>query len=1338
MKHRIFVLVTVVGFAFYIFFALGTTFADAAAVIAHDDSIIVLEGGTATQLTTGATSVLVNDVTSNTLTVASIIDQPDFATAAFTVNANGTFSYKHDGSEHFSDYFVYQACDTGAVSCDTATVNISITPQNDPPTAVNDTATISENSVLSVSSPGVLSNDTDPESDPLRVTSASNVSTKGAVVNVTLNTIGNGSYTYDPTAAATLQALPSGQSTVDTFNYTISDGNGGTSNATVSITVNGQNDAPTFVSTPGTSVNEDSLYTYNIVVNDVDTGDTITISAPTLPDWLTLTPTGNGTATLSGTPTNDEALTGFFSVSLQAKDTSNSTDTQSFIIQVHNVNDAPVLDNSGNMVLSNINEDNQNPNGDVVLAIISSAGGDRITDVDANAAEGIAVVGADNTNGTWQYSTNNGSSWSNFGVVTDTSAILLNNFARIRFVPNLDYSGPAGNITFRAWDQTSGSNGSTGINTIPNGGTTAFSVATETATLTVQAINDAPVLDNTGTMVLPNINEDTLAPAGDTVANIILSAGLDRITDVDVAALEGIAVIGRDNTNGIWQYSTNGGTSWNPFGTLSENSAVLLNPAAKIRFVPNLDYNGSAGNITFRAWDQTSGSNGSTGINTVPNGGSTAFSIATETATLSVLAVNDPPVIDLNGLVDPGTGFETNFVANGGAVTIVDTDLSLVDVDHSNLAKALIAITNPWDGASESLAANTAGTSINASFNPSDATLTLSGNDTVSNYQKVLRTITYNNIAQDPDTRQRSISFIVNDGLGDSTPATALVNILNPIITLSMTPNSQEIPSGATASFDVAIKNEGNVVLTQIKTSSSINDCVKDYASLQIGETKTFTCVRNNVTESFNHTLTVSGKDPLGGTVTDNSTVTVIVENPNIRIVPTTVTPTVVQGGTVIFNITVRNPSNLTTLTNVVVTSDIPNCDNHTVGTLNPNQNKSFTCSLPNATEALTAAFTASSGNVSDTNFASFDVLALNINITPSPNEIPETGQVVDFTVEVRNEGSKDVEITKLTTDTFGNIVALPSTDCELGNMLDADGGTYACTFSTTVFGIPPSYQVELTVEAEDDTPITVSKQDTASITILAVASDINLTIEASPNSVVGPGQMVTYTLQIENASTLRDVTITALEDSLLGPLADLEGDCEMPQAGLEIAKKATFECTFKAPFAANAGEKETHIVTAQGVDENNDPVGGSAKVEIRSYRLVLPLAPKGMRTQDEPNDVCTEAYPLTYFDKEYQFLAEDVTDWYVFELDKATSVTVRVTNFAPQTGQAVIYRFDGNNCNAPSEGGSRTVIKSNGVVGTDKSVSLGTVSAGHYLVRIINDGSTTTGQKYKLTIDVP
>ncbi|GAG47028.1 unnamed protein product, partial [marine sediment metagenome] len=107
----------------------------------------------------------------------------------------------------------------------------------------------------------------------------------------------------------------------------------------------------------------------------------------------------------------------------------------------------------------------------------------------------------------------------------------------------------------------------------------------------------APVLDNTGTMTLTNVVEDDTDPAGDTVADIIDSATGDRITDLDGGAVEGVAVIGVDNTNGTWQYETGGG--WTAFGALTaaNNSAVLLNPAASIRFVPDGNYNGSAGDI---------------------------------------------------------------------------------------------------------------------------------------------------------------------------------------------------------------------------------------------------------------------------------------------------------------------------------------------------------------------------------------------------------------------------------------------------------------------------------------------------------------------------------------------------------------------------------------------------------------------------------------------------------------------------------------------------------------------------------------------------------------------
>src|SRR5206468_1779445 len=64
---------------------------------------------------------------------------------------------------------------------------------------------------------------------------------------------------------------------------------------------------------------------------------------------------------------------------------------------------------------------------------------------------------------------------------------------RLYFQPNANYNGTvASAVTFRAWDQSSGSNGAL-ANTSVNGGTTAFSTALDTASITVTAVNDAPV-----------------------------------------------------------------------------------------------------------------------------------------------------------------------------------------------------------------------------------------------------------------------------------------------------------------------------------------------------------------------------------------------------------------------------------------------------------------------------------------------------------------------------------------------------------------------------------------------------------------------------------------------------------------------------------------------------------------------------------------------------------------------------------------------------------------------------------------------------------------------------
>ncbi|MCB8762017.1 FG-GAP repeat domain-containing protein [Planktothrix agardhii] len=128
-----------------------------------------------------------------------------------------------------------------------------------------------------------------------------------------------------------------------------------------------------------------------------------------------------------------------------------------------------------------------------------------ISDVDTTTiTEAIAITAADN-NGTWQYSTDNGTTWTKFPTVSDSNALLLDAGNKVRFQPNTNYNGTITNaLTFRAWDKSTGTAGST-ANTSTNGGTTAFSSNTATASIVVTAVNDAP----TGTDKTLTFNEDS-------------------------------------------------------------------------------------------------------------------------------------------------------------------------------------------------------------------------------------------------------------------------------------------------------------------------------------------------------------------------------------------------------------------------------------------------------------------------------------------------------------------------------------------------------------------------------------------------------------------------------------------------------------------------------------------------------------------------------------------------------------------------------------------------------------------------------------------------------------
>ena len=101
------------------------------------------------------------------------------------------------------------------------------------------------------------------------------------------------------------------------------------------------NDAPAFTSTSTNTGTQGVLYSYDITTSIPEEGDSHTITASTKPAWLTFVDHGDGTATLSGVPTN--ANVGNNSVSLVVADTYAASSSQEFTINVINTNDPPAF-----------------------------------------------------------------------------------------------------------------------------------------------------------------------------------------------------------------------------------------------------------------------------------------------------------------------------------------------------------------------------------------------------------------------------------------------------------------------------------------------------------------------------------------------------------------------------------------------------------------------------------------------------------------------------------------------------------------------------------------------------------------------------------------------------------------------------------------------------------------------------------------------------------------------------------------------------------------------------------------------------------------------------------
>jgi PKD repeat protein len=336
-------------------------------------------------------------------------------------------------------------------------------------------------------------------------------------------------------------------------------------------------------------------------------------------------------------------------------------------LEILPANHAPVLDGDQSPELSPIPASDFDSEGNRVAEIVTDG---SITDEDTDdPPEAIAVTWVNNTNGFWQYSLNDGETWTNFTEESDkidiaSEALLLDESHKIRFVPNDGWDGGTSAFILRAWDKSRGKAGET-ANATEGGGILPFSDATKRAVIEVLPPNHSPVLDHTQSPKLRAVGIDDTANNGNSVGDMIVNGS---ITDADIpegeTAPEAIAVISVDNTNGTWQYYTGTG-NWADFASetgglanISEN-ARLLDSTHRIRFIPDKGWSGTAA-ITFRAWDKTKGEAGGT-ADATEGGNRSAFSKDTDEADIRV---TDDPVANAG---NDQTVFENTLVTLDGS-----------------------------------------------------------------------------------------------------------------------------------------------------------------------------------------------------------------------------------------------------------------------------------------------------------------------------------------------------------------------------------------------------------------------------------------------------------------------------------------------------------------------------------------------------------------------------------------------------------------------------------------------------------------------------------------------
>ncbi|WP_394557290.1 tandem-95 repeat protein [Priestia aryabhattai] len=598
------------------------------------------------------------------------------------VNGDGTFSYQPNLDFNGTDQFTVLVSD-GQGGTAVSTVTINVIPVNDPPITADLAFTINEDTPLTNQIPAF-----DPDGDPLTFTLLNPPPSNGSVV------LGaNGVFTYTPNL---------NYNGMDTFGVLVSDGKGGTSLSTVTLTIVPVNDPPvggdravtTTINLPVTSSipasdPDNVTLTYTLQQNP-DNGEAVINQDGT----FIYTPNNNfiGNDQFTILITDPEGATALSTIFVTVLETNGTTTSQD--LQISTDEDTPV---TNQVIATNVNGNPlvytiENPPINGVVTIDSNTGIFTYTpNANFNGSDAFVVYITDNLGGNatasvivtvipindspivpnYQLTTNEDTPVTSMVIATDIDGNQLDYSLQNAPVNGIVNVGLDGMYTYTPNANFNGTDQFTVLVSDGQGGT-----AISTITITVLPVNDPPV----GPVVV------TLVTTEDTPVSSQITA-FDPDGEVLTYSLQdpptnGVAAV---NPDGTFTYTPNGNYNGpdtftvlisDPSGAfIVTNVLVTVTPVNDVPVVPNYEFvinEDTSLNSQVVATDVdgnpltygllTGPVNGTVVVNPdgtytyTPNenyNGVDSFSVivsdgqggtAISTITITILPVNDPPV----------------------------------------------------------------------------------------------------------------------------------------------------------------------------------------------------------------------------------------------------------------------------------------------------------------------------------------------------------------------------------------------------------------------------------------------------------------------------------------------------------------------------------------------------------------------------------------------------------------------------------------------------------------------------------------------------------------------